>query len=110
MQEMKKIMANMRPTFLFIYENFLRLWFVIQSIIVGIRFFAPKINDFLWDFNVALHGDYEDIMSPPSPKKNNNPWCDISTDNIINHNMRSVRSNDKLLAVSEETVDKVKVE
>ena len=54
MQEMKKIMANMRPTFLFIYENFLRLWFVIQSIIVGIRFFAPKMNDFLWDFNVAF--------------------------------------------------------
>ena len=47
-------------------------------------------------------------MSPPSPKKNNNPWCDINTNNIINHNMRSVRSNDKLL--NEETGDKVKVE
>jgi hypothetical protein len=88
----------------------LRLWFIIQSIILGLRFFAPKINDFLWDFNEALHGNYEDIMSsPPSPKKNNNPWCDINADNIINHNMRSVRSNDKLLAEST-SEDKEKVE
>jgi hypothetical protein len=100
--------SAIRPTILFIYENILRLWFIIQSIILGIRFFAPKMSDFLWDFNIALHGDYEDIMRPSSPKKNNNPWCDINTDNIINHNMRSVRSNDKLL--SESTEDKEKVE
>jgi len=98
----------MRPIVIFIYENFLRLWFIIQSIILGLRFFAPKISDFLWDFNIALHGDYEDVMRPSSPKKNNNPWCDINTDNIINHNMRSVRSNDKLS--SESTEEKVKVE
>jgi hypothetical protein len=100
--------SAIRPTILFIYENILRLWFIIQSIILGIRFFAPKINDFLWDFNIALHGDYEDIMRLSSPKKNNNPWCDINTDNIINHNMRSVRSNDKLL--TESTEDKEKLE
>ncbi len=100
--------SAIRPTILFIYENILRLWFIIQSIILGIRFFAPKMRDFLWDFNIALHGDYEDIMRPSSPKKNNNPWCDINTDNIINHNMRSVRSNDKLF--SESTEDKEKVE
>ena len=106
MQEMQRIMKNMRPTFLFIYENMLRLWFIIQSIILGLRSFAPKINDFLWDFNEALHGNYEDIMSsPPSPKKNNNPWCDINADNIINHNMRSVRSNDKLLSISSEMAE-----
>ena len=112
MQEMQRIMSNMRPTFLFIYENMLRLWFIIQSIILGLRFFAPKISDFLWDFNEALHGNYEDIMSsPPSPKKNNNPWCDINPDNIINHNMRSVRSNDKLLSISSEmTENKEKLE
>jgi hypothetical protein len=110
MQEMQRIMKNMRPTFLFIYENMLRLWFIIQSIILGLRSFAPKINDFLWDFNEALHGNYEDIMSsPPSPKKNNNPWCDINADNIINHNMRSVRSNDKLLSEST-SEDKEKLE
>lgn len=100
--------SAIRPTILFIYENMLRLWFIIQSIILGIRFFAPKMSNFLWDFNIALHGDYEDIMRPSSPKKNNNHWCDINTDNIINHNMRSVRSNDKLL--SESTEDKEKVE
>ena len=100
--------SAIKPTILFIYENMLRLWFIIQSIILGIRFFAPKMRDFLWDFNIALHGDYEDIMRSSSPKKNNNPWCDINTDNIINHNMRSVRSNDKLL--SESTEDKEKVE
>lgn len=105
---MQRIMEKMQPIILFIYENFLRLWFIIQSIILGVQFFAPKINNFLWDFNEALHGDYEDIMRPSSPKKNNNPWCDINTDNIINHNMRSVRSNDKLL--SESTEDKEKVE
>ena len=99
---------NMSSIVIFIYENMLRLWFIIQSIILGLRFFTPKISDFLWDFNIALHGDYEDIMRPSSPKKNNNPWCDINTDNIINHNMRSVRSNDKLL--DESTEDKVKVE
>ena len=99
---------NMSSIVIFIYENMLRLWFIIQSIILGLRFFAPKISDFLWDFNIALHGDYEDIMRPSSPKKNNNPWCDINTDNIINHNMRSVRSNDKLL--DESTEEKVKVE
>lgn len=103
---------NMSSIVIFIYENMLRLWFIIQSIILGLRFFAPKISDFLWDFNIALHGDYEDIMrSPPSPKKNNNPWCDINTDNIINHNMRSVRSNDKLSLISSEMAEeKVKVE
>ncbi len=109
MQEMQRIMENMKPTVLFIYENMLRLWFIIQSIILGLRFFAPKIKDFLWDFNEALHGNYEDIMRPSSPKKNiDNAWCDINTDNIINHNMRSVRSNDKLL--SESTEDKEKTE
>ena len=99
---------NMSSIVIFIYENMLRLWFIIQSIILGLRFFTPKISDFLWDFNIALHGDYEDIMRPSSPKKNNNPWCDINTDNIINHNMRSVRSNDKLS--SEMAEEKVKVE
>ena len=106
---MQRIMENMQPFVLFIYENFLRLWFIIQSIILGIRFIAPKMSDFLWDFNIALHGDYEDIMRPSSPKKNiDNTWCDINTDNIINYNMRSVRSNDKLL--TESTEDKEKLE
>ena len=45
------------------------------------------------------------MSSPPSPKKNNNPWCDINPDNIINHNMRSVRSNDKLLSISSEMAE-----
>jgi len=105
---MQRTIENMRPTFLFIYENFLRLWFVIQSIITGIRLFAPKINDYLWDFNIALHGDYEDVMrSPPSPKKNNNPWCDINSDNII---QTKRKSQDNLIIESEEATDKVKVE
>ena len=104
---MQRIMENMRPIVIFIYENFLRLWFIIQSIILGLRFFAPKINDFLWDFNEALQGNYDDIYNQPaSPKKPviDNAWCNVDPTNILETKRKS---EDNLLKESD---DKVKVE
>jgi hypothetical protein len=102
MQEMQRIMENMKPTVLFIYENMLRLWFIIQSIILGLRFFAPKINDFLWDFNEALQGNYDDIYNQPaSPKKPviDNAWCNVDPTNILETKRKS---EDNLLKESDD--------
>ena len=80
MQEM------MRLAFVFMYDFMIQCWFIIQSIIAGVRFFAPRMNNFLWEFNEALHGNYDDIYSQPSsPKKPviDNAWCNVDTNNIL---------------------------
>ena len=55
MQEM------MRLAFVFMYDFMVQCWFIIQAIIAGVRFFAPRMNHFLWEFNEVLHGNYDDI-------------------------------------------------
>ena len=104
MQEMLNIMKNMRPAFVFMYEFIIQCWFIIQSIITGVRFFAPRINDFLWEFNEALQGNYDDIYNQPaSPKKPviDNAWCNVDPTNILETKRKS---EDNLLKESDDKV------
>jgi len=102
-----------RLTLVFIYDFMIQAWFIIQSIITGVKFFAPRINDFLWEFNEALQGNYDDIYNqsqPSSPKKPviDNAWCNVDATNILETKRKS---NDNLEAEDKpKDNDKPKIE
>jgi hypothetical protein len=84
-QEMQKMMINMKPTFILIYEVLVTLWNVLQTIINGIRNYTPVVYNVMWNFTEALYNN-DSIYTPPGSPKTpliDKTWCNIDPNNII---------------------------
>lgn len=84
-QEMQKMMTNMKPTFILIYEVLVTVWNVLQTIINGIRNYTPIVYNFMWNFTEALYDKGYETTPPDSPKTPliDKTWCNIDPNNII---------------------------
>jgi hypothetical protein len=83
-QEMQRMMVNIKPSVIFIYELIVKLWNALLIIIGGIRTYTPIVYNFMWMFTETLY-DRGLVDEPISPKasKIDNSWCNIDPNNII---------------------------
>ena len=103
--EIQEIMANMQPTFTFIYELLIKFWNIVQIIIGTLVYYKPFIckftlkatniilfvYNFMWKFTETIFdkelddSGFNDNIEPISPKKPliDKSWCDIDKNNII---------------------------
>ena len=83
-QEMQRMMVNIKPSVIFIYELIVKLWNALLIIIGGIRTYTPIVYNFMWMFTETLYDrGFDD--EPISPKASiiDNSWCNIDPNNII---------------------------
>ena len=84
-QEMQKMMINMKPTFILIYELLVSLWNTLLIIITGIKTYTPIVYNFMYVFTETLYDKGYDDNEPVSPKTPliDKTWCNIDPNNII---------------------------
>ena len=82
---MQRMMINLKPSVIFIYELIVKLWNALLIIIDGIRTYTPIVYNFMWDFTEALHNKGYETTPQNSPKHQliDNTWCNIDPNNII---------------------------
>jgi len=87
---MQKMMINMKPTFVLIYELLVTLWNTLLIIIAGIKTYTPIVYNFMYVFTETLYDKGFDDNEPVSPKKLliDKTWCNIDPNNIIDEDKK----------------------
>ena len=87
---MQKMIINMKPTFVLIYELLVTLWNTLLIIIAGIKTYTPIVYNFMYVFTETLYDKGFDDNEPVSQKKLliDKSWCNIDPNNIIDEDKK----------------------
>jgi hypothetical protein len=85
-QEMQKMIINMKPTVILIYDLLVTLWNTLLIIINGIRTYTPVVYNFMYVFTETLYDKgYDDEPISPKVPLIDKSWCNIDPNNIIEY-------------------------
>ena len=83
---MQKMIINMKPTVILIYDLLVTLWNTLLIIINGIRTYTPVVYNFMYVFTETLYDKgYDDEPISPKVPLIDKSWCNIDPNNIIEY-------------------------